>query len=352
MILYFFLELYFWLCSKRLHFVVFLGIARSKTTVTREEVGVEVSRGNRGRGGRRPPTSSYRKEKENVDVKGNAKVDGNRARNLQLHDEGSNIDTRRRKDLVVARGKEEGHASESSSSDSSAAANTTETDRNVGGSSSGGGDHNEGEPQEPVNMRAPFPGGPLDDALLKSFKDHVALAIWSNEVFKISLNGKLRVFTKMMRSVAVTWDPYVNYMDNGVVDAMTFYSGTLKYMDVVEPYHPERILRQFDHVQSIPDPPYRPLKAHRGPSANKYTIKYGSQQDNWERWRNYLLAPEVHGDKAEFEFLATPDYLPWFHKVSHPLITNPSHEDEDMVATTIVDNELLERNRRALDATL
>ncbi|KAK9121900.1 hypothetical protein Syun_019517 [Stephania yunnanensis] len=79
-------------------------MACSKTPVTREEVGVEVLRGNRGRGGRRPPTASYwkEKEKENVDGKGKAKIDGNRARNLQLHDEGSNIDTQRRKDLVVS----------------------------------------------------------------------------------------------------------------------------------------------------------------------------------------------------------------------------------------------------------
>ncbi|KAK9150978.1 hypothetical protein Syun_009287 [Stephania yunnanensis] len=34
-------------------------MACSKTPVTREEVGVEVSRGNRGRGGRRPSTTSY-----------------------------------------------------------------------------------------------------------------------------------------------------------------------------------------------------------------------------------------------------------------------------------------------------
>ncbi|KAK9083457.1 hypothetical protein Scep_029928 [Stephania cephalantha] len=133
---------------------------------------------------------------------------------------------------------------------------------------------------------------------------------------------------------------------------MAFYSGKIKYMDVVEPYHPERILRQFGHVQSIPDPPYRPLEAHRGPSANKYSVKYGFEQDNWERWRNHVLAPEVRGEKAVFEFLATPDYLPWFVKVSHPVITNPSFEDLEMVATTIADNELLERNRRALDAAL
>ncbi|KAK9158286.1 hypothetical protein Scep_004860 [Stephania cephalantha] len=59
-------------------------MARSKTPVTRDEVGVEVSRGNRGRGGRRPPTASYRKEKEKekVDVKGKGKIAGNRANNL------------------------------------------------------------------------------------------------------------------------------------------------------------------------------------------------------------------------------------------------------------------------------
>ncbi|KAK9140912.1 hypothetical protein Scep_010593 [Stephania cephalantha] len=131
-------------------------------------------------------------------------------------------------------------------------------------------------------------------------------------------------------------------MDNGVVHAMAFYSDTLKYMDVVEPYHPERILRQFGHVQFISDPPYRPLEAHRGISALRYSVKYGFQQDNWERWHNHLLAPEVHGDKVQFEFLVTPDYLLWFLKVSHPVIANPSYEDEDMVATTIADNELLE----------
>ncbi|KAK9135412.1 hypothetical protein Syun_014742 [Stephania yunnanensis] len=49
--------------------------------------------------------------------------------------------------------------------------------------------------------------------------------------------------------------------DNGVVHPMAFYSGTLKYMDVVEPYHLERILRQLGHVQSIPNPLYSPLEA-------------------------------------------------------------------------------------------
>ncbi|KAK9148115.1 hypothetical protein Scep_006872 [Stephania cephalantha] len=115
---------------------------------------------------------------------------------------------------------------------------------------------------------------------------------------------------------------------------------------------PERILETVWPCAIYIDPPYRPLEAHEAHLANKYSVKYGFEQDNWERWRNHVLAPEVRGEKAVFEFLATPDYLPWFVKVSHPVITNPSFEDLEMVATTIADNELLERNRRALDAAL
>ncbi|KAK9081231.1 hypothetical protein Syun_030594 [Stephania yunnanensis] len=118
----------------RLYVVIYSGMARPKLPMTREEVGAEVSRPNRGRGGRRPQTASYRKEKEkeNEDVKGKAKVDGTRGR-LHLHDEGSTLNAGRPEDLAFAGGEEEGHASESTSSDSSDAGNMIETDRNVGG---------------------------------------------------------------------------------------------------------------------------------------------------------------------------------------------------------------------------
>ncbi|KAK9132672.1 hypothetical protein Scep_012200 [Stephania cephalantha] len=176
----------FCLCGRRLRVVVLSGMARSKAPVTREEVGIEVSRGNRGRGERRPPTASYRKEKEQdkVDLKGKGKIGGGCAKKLELHDEGSNIEAQRHSDLVVARGEDEAHASESSessSSDSSASSDTHSSDRNVGGSTSGRGAHNEGESHGQGEMCAPFPGGPEDGSLLKSFKDHVTLAIWRNK---------------------------------------------------------------------------------------------------------------------------------------------------------------------------
>lgn len=137
----------------------------------------------------------------------------------------------------------------------------------------------------------------------------------------------------------VTWDPYVDIRPDGVVHPMAFYSGTLKYMDIVEPYHPERFLRQLGHVQGIPDPPYRPSEALRGKNVMKYKAKYAFVPENWERWRNHLLSPEVRGEKSIFPFLATPQYLPWFLNVSHPLVDNPAYSVHGLV---VADDDLME----------
>ncbi|KAK9167097.1 hypothetical protein Scep_002288 [Stephania cephalantha] len=49
--------------------------------------------------------------------------------------------------------------------------------------------------------------------------------------------GAIRRTLDRLRPSEVTWDPYVNLRENGVVEAMAFYGGKIKYMDVVEPYH-------------------------------------------------------------------------------------------------------------------
>ncbi|KAK9148420.1 hypothetical protein Scep_007177 [Stephania cephalantha] len=153
--------------------------------------------------------------------------------------------------------------------------------------------------------------------------------------------GSIRRTLDRLRPSEVTWDPYVNYSDNGVVHAMAFYSDTLTYMDVVEPYHQERIVTVWPRAiytrSFVP-----PIGSTSRPICTQILGQVWVPTRQLGTWRNHLLAPEVRGDKAEFEFLATLDYLPWFLKVSHPVITNPSYFDEDMVATTIADNELLE----------
>ena len=41
--------------------------------------------------------------------------------------------------------------------------------------------------------------------------------------------------------------------DRHPLDPICFFSGFIKCIDIVEPYHPERVLRQFGRVQNIPD---------------------------------------------------------------------------------------------------
>ncbi|KAK9142228.1 hypothetical protein Syun_011628 [Stephania yunnanensis] len=67
-------------------------------------------------------------------------------------------------------------------------------------------------------------------------------------VLNVDKLGSIRRTLDRLRPSEVTWDPYVKYRENGVVHTMAFYSETIKYLVVVEPYHPERILRQFGHV--------------------------------------------------------------------------------------------------------
>ncbi|KAK9100872.1 hypothetical protein Scep_024302 [Stephania cephalantha] len=68
-------------------------------------------------------------------------------------------------------------------------------------------------------MCAPFPGGLEDGSLLKSFKDHVALAIWSNEVHTFLLvwsSLKFWVFNKLMECFLLLQDrPTLKCINHG-----------------------------------------------------------------------------------------------------------------------------------------
>ncbi|KAL7182369.1 hypothetical protein ACSBR1_041138 [Camellia fascicularis] len=66
----------------------------------------------------------------------------------------------------------------------------------------------------------------------------------------------------------VTWDPYRDCRQHYPCHEITFYSGCLKCLDVVEPYHPERVFRQFGRVQTIPPAPLNSVRAIRGVTAD------------------------------------------------------------------------------------
>ncbi|KAL7235053.1 hypothetical protein ACSBR1_018521 [Camellia fascicularis] len=61
-------------------------------------------------------------------------------------------------------------------------------------------------------------------------------------------------------------------------------------MHIVEPYHSDRVLRQFGRVQIIPLPPLAPVRASRESSAKQYIIAYKYLDTIWKSWENHLLS--------------------------------------------------------------
>jgi hypothetical protein len=81
------------------------------------------------------------------------------------------------------------------------------------------------------------------------------------------------------------------------------------------PHLPERVLRQYGHVQSIPRDPYVSAKA----KMNRFTIDQAFQNMSVE---NYVTE-EMRGPRTTIGFEYAPGYIVWLFKVSHPKIWPP-----------------------------
>ncbi|XP_028090313.1 protein MAIN-LIKE 1-like [Camellia sinensis] len=95
----------------------------------------------------------------------------------------------------------------------------------------------------------------------------------------------LRDQLDMLRANEMEWDPYRLCRTHHPLHEVAYYTGYLKCFDIVEPYHPNRVLRQFGSVQTIPPEPL----SHQQPSEC------------------------VRG------------YREWYARVSHRVVQNPTH---------------------------
>ncbi|KAK9105636.1 hypothetical protein Scep_022480 [Stephania cephalantha] len=75
-----------------------------------------------------------------------------------------------------------------------------------------------------------------------------------------------------LRSHEVIWDSTLNGAPP--VHDIAFYHGPMKFMDIVEPHNPIRVLRQMGYVQRIPRDPYRPIDVDRSRLGQLYSVKY------------------------------------------------------------------------------
>ncbi|RWR94760.1 serine/threonine-protein phosphatase 7 long form [Cinnamomum micranthum f. kanehirae] len=141
----------------------------------------------------------------------------------------------------------------------------------------------------------------------------------------------------------VSWDPYVSARAQHPLHQISFFCGCLRALDVIEPYHPHRVLRQFGYVQTIPSAPLAPIRASRGTTAGKYKVSYAFLDQYWVTWEDHVLSLAHRGRRVSHAWECSSDYIEWYTRTSHTRVQNParhSHYDpnegrDDMTPRTI-----------------
>jgi hypothetical protein len=115
----------------------------------------------------------------------------------------------------------------------------------------------------------------------------------------------------------VTFCPYEDHRQTRPFEDISWYSGWIMCGSaMICPHLPERVLRQYGHVQSIPRDP--DVSAKTG--MNRFSIE--------QVFRNYLVnnyvTEEMRGPRVQNPFDSIPGYIAWFYRVSHPKIWPPA----------------------------
>ena len=121
----------------------------------------------------------------------------------------------------------------------------------------------------------------------------------------------------LLLHMQVNWRPYSLTPAQDV--PRTTYMGCIQCRDIVEPYNPDRVLRQLGHVQGIPLPGFVPDEAYRPANVRSYSVTFRGQV-LWKKFGpgSCCLGLHVHPPLLDEIPTCSPDYLPWFFTYSHP----------------------------------
>ena len=106
---------------------------------------------------------------------------------------------------------------------------------------------------------------------------------------------------------------------------MSFYSGYIRCGSIKQAYLPERVLRQFGHVQGIPRSPIE-VTGHI-PSAEDI-------DQSWLLYHMHVVDEATRGPRATSPGQSVDDYMRWFHRISHPFVIPLAQGDAPRVIQT------------------
>ena len=137
---------------------------------------------------------------------------------------------------------------------------------------------------------------------------------WRPHVISDSLQSVRERLDRLQIS-DVCWEPYGDHRAEHPFPDIAWYSGCIKCGQVVEPYHPKRVLRQFGYIQTIPPRPFTPPR----PDCSSLLVQY------WERWTDHLLTDHSRGRRCLYAGSgeSVPEYMAWYERISHRIVTPP-----------------------------
>ncbi|XP_014495108.1 protein MAIN-LIKE 1-like [Vigna radiata var. radiata] len=112
---------------------------------------------------------------------------------------------------------------------------------------------------------------------------------------------------------AIIWHPYRSHRRSSPFLAICMYSGWIRLGNMIHRHLPERVLRQFGFVQTIPRSP------ESLPMPDIHMIDL-----HWLRYVDHAFTGVV---EAEDPSACVDEYMVWFRRVSHPYIT-PGDDDD------------------------
>ncbi|KAJ1421657.1 Phosphatidylinositol-specific phospholipase C, X domain [Sesbania bispinosa] len=119
----------------------------------------------------------------------------------------------------------------------------------------------------------------------------------------------------------VIWMPYEAHRVHRPFHDVSWYRGHIICGSIVFPHLPERVLRQYGHIQSIPPSPHDAF-----PVSGISDIHY-----QFLHYEDHLLEDMYRGPQMTIQGECVDDYLRWYHRISHPYLI-PS---DDRVANPV-----------------
>ena len=112
-------------------------------------------------------------------------------------------------------------------------------------------------------------------------------------------------------SVDVCWRPFEDHRVVRRFERICLFSGYIRWGHVFHKHLPERVLRQYGYVQTIPAPP----RDYRAPPVTP------QQMD--ERWMHFSAHLAQTGHVARYASECAAGYIEWYYSISHPFIIPP-----------------------------